>query len=137
MEKLTLSPEEVGPEDIRPLRAAGLNDRAIEEVLYVCFLYNMIDRMADAFDFYVPTPEEFERHAAYNWLTLMEAFPVKARSCPFRERHRARCGQFFRALIESHHRLRQQLAPAHSFILDLMKRGVFQIDHEQIGKIPV
>jgi len=62
LEKLTLFPEEVGPEDIRPLRAVGLNDRAIEEALYVCFLYNMIDRMADAFDFYVPTPEEFERH---------------------------------------------------------------------------
>lgn len=62
LEKLTLSPESVGPADIVPLRAAGLNDRAIQEALYVCFLYNMIDRLADAFDFYVPTPEEFARH---------------------------------------------------------------------------
>jgi alkylhydroperoxidase family enzyme len=62
LEKLTLAPERVRPADIEPLRAAGLNDRAIEEALYVCFLYNMIDRLADAFDFYVPTPEEFTRH---------------------------------------------------------------------------
>jgi alkylhydroperoxidase family enzyme len=62
LEKLTLAPESVGPADIAPLRAAGLNDRAIEEALYVCFLYSMIDRLADVFDFYVPTPEEFARH---------------------------------------------------------------------------
>ena len=62
LEKLTLSPHDVGPADIAPLRSAGLNDRAIEEALYVCFLYNMMDRLADVLDFYVPTREEFARH---------------------------------------------------------------------------
>ena len=62
LEKLTVSPQNVGPADIAPLRAAGLNDKAIEEVLYVCFLYNMMDRLADVFDFYVPTPAQFTRH---------------------------------------------------------------------------
>ncbi|MFZ0547791.1 MAG: hypothetical protein WAM60_20255 [Candidatus Promineifilaceae bacterium] len=54
LEKVTLTPTEVTPEDIAPLRAVGLNDHAIEEALYVCFLFNMMDRFADAFDFEVP-----------------------------------------------------------------------------------
>jgi uncharacterized peroxidase-related enzyme len=54
LEKLTVTPAEVGPDDIAPLKAAGINDRAVEEALYVCFLFNMIDRFADAFDFYIP-----------------------------------------------------------------------------------
>ncbi len=62
LEKLTLTPERVGPGDIAPLRAAGVSDPAIEEAIYICFLYSMTDRLADAFDFYIPSPEGFRRH---------------------------------------------------------------------------
>lgn len=55
LEKLTLHPEAIGPEDVAPLRTAGLTPRAIEEVILVCFHFSLIDRLADAFDFYVPT----------------------------------------------------------------------------------
>jgi uncharacterized peroxidase-related enzyme len=54
LEKVTLDPAEVGPEDIAPLKTAGIADQAIEEALYVCFLFNLMDRLADAFDFTIP-----------------------------------------------------------------------------------
>lgn len=61
LEKVTRTPAEVGPKDILPLRAAGLNDQAIQEALYVCVLFNMIDRWADAFEFHVPSAEGFKK----------------------------------------------------------------------------
>lgn len=57
LEKLTLTPDDVTSADVAPLRAQGLGDRAIEEGLRVCFVFNVIDRLADAFDFELPTAE--------------------------------------------------------------------------------
>lgn len=54
LRKLTLEPESLDSDDIAPLRAAGLGDRAIEEAIYVAFAFNVLDRLADAFDFEVP-----------------------------------------------------------------------------------
>jgi uncharacterized peroxidase-related enzyme len=51
VEKLTVAPESVSAADIAPLRAAGLSDRAIEEAIYVTFLFSTIARIADAFGF--------------------------------------------------------------------------------------
>ena len=55
LEKVTLSPAEVSSADVTALRAAGVSDRAIEEALYVCFAFNVMDRLADAFDFTLQT----------------------------------------------------------------------------------
>jgi alkylhydroperoxidase family enzyme len=63
LEKLTISPGEVTSEDIQPLIFAGVTDRAIEQAIYVCFLFNMMDRLADAFDFYLPSPQGFRQDA--------------------------------------------------------------------------
>jgi uncharacterized peroxidase-related enzyme len=57
LEKLTLAPTDVGPDDIAPLRAAGVSDRAVEEAIYVCALFNIVDRIADALGF-VPSSKE-------------------------------------------------------------------------------
>lgn len=62
LEKLTLSPEMVEASDINVMRAVGINDRGIEEVIYVCFLFNVMDRLADAFGFEIPTPEQAKRN---------------------------------------------------------------------------
>jgi alkylhydroperoxidase family enzyme len=51
LEKLTQSPAEIGPADIEPMRAAGLSDEAIEQAIYVSTMFNVMDRLADAFDF--------------------------------------------------------------------------------------
>ena len=55
LEKLTLTPALVTSVDIEPLRAAGLKNQAIEDAIYVCFLFNVVDRLADAFDFPIPS----------------------------------------------------------------------------------
>jgi uncharacterized peroxidase-related enzyme len=64
LEKLTLRPGEVGPSDVAPLRAAGLSDRAVEDAIQVCALFNVLDRMADSLDFAIPSAEGFKRGAS-------------------------------------------------------------------------
>jgi alkylhydroperoxidase family enzyme len=61
LEKITLTPFAVGPEDIAPLRAAGVSDQAIEDAIAVCALFNIIDRLADAFEVDIPSAEGFAR----------------------------------------------------------------------------
>lgn len=56
LEKLTLWPEEVTTADLIPMRVAGVSDVAIEEAIQVCFLFCLIDKIADALDFTLPTP---------------------------------------------------------------------------------
>ena len=51
LEKVTLTPDALGPEDIARMRDAGLSDSAIVDALYVCFFFNTINRIANAFDF--------------------------------------------------------------------------------------
>ena len=55
LEKLTISPDDLGPEDVRPLRAAGLEDEAIVEAIHVCVVFSLIGRLADALDFKMPS----------------------------------------------------------------------------------
>lgn len=50
LEKLTLNPEQVGPDDVAPLRAAGIGDEAIVDVIYVCVVFSIFNRVADALD---------------------------------------------------------------------------------------
>jgi uncharacterized peroxidase-related enzyme len=51
LEKLTLNPAAVGPDDVAPLRAAGLTDEEIEDAIHVCALFNVINRVADTLGF--------------------------------------------------------------------------------------
>jgi uncharacterized peroxidase-related enzyme len=55
LERLTTCPDEVGPEDVRPLRAAGINEEAIVEAIHVCVTFSLIGRLADALDFKMPS----------------------------------------------------------------------------------
>jgi alkylhydroperoxidase family enzyme len=61
LEKLTTTPADLGAEEIESMRSAGVNDKAIEQVIYVCFLFSVMDRIADAFGFDIHSPEEFAR----------------------------------------------------------------------------
>jgi len=63
IEKLTSSPEDVGPSEMEKLRAAGASDEAIEQATAVCALFNIIDRVADALDFHLPTEEGYQKSA--------------------------------------------------------------------------
>ena len=55
----------VNAEDMRAVLAAGVSREQIEDALAVCFSFNTIDRLADAFGFVVPGPEAFETGAKY------------------------------------------------------------------------
>lgn len=56
LEKLTWEPHNIGTGDVSPLRAAGLSDAAIEDAIHICAGFNIINRIADALDFELPTP---------------------------------------------------------------------------------
>lgn len=55
VEKLTLSPDQVASSDAAAVREAGVSERAMIDAIYVCVGFNVINRIADALDFRVPT----------------------------------------------------------------------------------
>ena len=44
-------------------RQAGVSDSALRDAVYVCALFNLIDRVSDALDFAIPPPEGFRKIA--------------------------------------------------------------------------
>ena len=54
LEKLTLAPDSLTKADIAQLHACDLTDEAIYEAAYVCFMFSIIVRLADSFEFEVP-----------------------------------------------------------------------------------
>jgi alkylhydroperoxidase family enzyme len=57
LEKLTLRPEKLGPEDADAVRSAGVSDQAMVDAIHVAALFNMIVRLADSLGWDVPTWE--------------------------------------------------------------------------------
>ena len=55
----------VDADDMRAVLAAGASREQIEDALAVCFSFNVIGRLADAFGFFVPGPKAFEGGAKY------------------------------------------------------------------------
>ena len=55
----------VNVDDIRALLAAGASPQQIEDALAVCFSFNVIGRLADAFGFAVPSHESLVGGAKY------------------------------------------------------------------------
>lgn len=64
LEKLTLFPSEIGPDDALALRAADISEQAATDAILVCTYFNIIDRVADSLNFAVPSPEDFARTAS-------------------------------------------------------------------------
>jgi uncharacterized peroxidase-related enzyme len=63
VEKLTRTPDEIGPEDVAPLRNAGLSDAAIEDAVHICANMNLINRLGDALGFAPHDPGVYKRLA--------------------------------------------------------------------------
>lgn len=57
LEAMTLRPLEIDTAFVDDLRADGLDDESIREAANVGFHYNLINRVADAFDFPIPKAE--------------------------------------------------------------------------------
>ena len=60
LQKLTLCPAEVSAADVDRVRAVGVSDQAIEDAIYVCFIFSVLARLADAFDFDLTTPARWQ-----------------------------------------------------------------------------
>jgi len=56
LEKLTLDPASLDPDEADKVRAAGVSDDAMLDAIAVAALFNTIDRIADALRFDVPPP---------------------------------------------------------------------------------
>jgi uncharacterized peroxidase-related enzyme len=61
LKKLTLEPFNIGAVDIAFLRAADLSEAAIEDAMHICANFNIINRLADAFGFELPSPQGLAR----------------------------------------------------------------------------
>jgi uncharacterized peroxidase-related enzyme len=67
LEKLTLTPDEVGPLDAGAVLDAGVSPEAIRDAIEVCALFNTINRVADGLDFALPTTAD---RAFNTWVLL-------------------------------------------------------------------
>jgi alkylhydroperoxidase family enzyme len=63
LEKLTLRPDEITGEDVKTARAAGVSDAALQQAIYVCFIFSTMDRLADALGFQLPDARTLKRYA--------------------------------------------------------------------------
>jgi hypothetical protein len=61
--KLTLTPEEVGAGDLRAILSAGVSEDAVRDAVYVCFAFNLIDRVSDALGFDLMDEQQYRRGA--------------------------------------------------------------------------
>ena len=61
--KVTRDHGSIGADDVKPLLAAGISRQAIEDALGVCYAFNVITRLADAFEFHVGPRAEFDAGA--------------------------------------------------------------------------
>ena len=55
----------VDADDMRAVLTAGVSREQIEDALAVCFAFNTMSRLADAFGFFLPGPKAFEAGAKY------------------------------------------------------------------------
>ena len=63
LETMTLRPRELAATDIQPLLQAGVSEAGVADALYVGFLFNTIDRIADSLGFLTVSAEEYGKSA--------------------------------------------------------------------------
>jgi hypothetical protein len=63
LEQLTFRPETLTAADAEAVLAAGVSGDALVDAIHVAALFNMIVRLADSFDWYVPPEEELAARA--------------------------------------------------------------------------
>ncbi len=64
LQKMTLTPADLSPEDGEALRRAGVSPAAAIDATGVALSFNLIDRLADSFSFAVPPQSVFARMAS-------------------------------------------------------------------------
>jgi alkylhydroperoxidase family enzyme len=61
IEKFTRAHDTLSAEDISAVRALGVSDEAISDAFYVAYLFNIINRMADALRFEIGSQSDFDK----------------------------------------------------------------------------
>lgn len=61
LEKMTLWPDALGPEDAATLRAAGVSEAAIDDAIQICAAFHMIVRLADSMNFKPPDTQGLKK----------------------------------------------------------------------------
>ena len=64
LEKMTLAPGTITSDDILNLRARGISNNAIRDAMHVCFLFNLVNRLANALDYNYGTEGDALKAAA-------------------------------------------------------------------------
>ena len=54
LERFTLEPDRLTPDDVRAVLATGVTREAIRDAFYVAFLFNTYDRLADTLGWELP-----------------------------------------------------------------------------------
>ena len=65
LETMTLRPDDLRGDQIARLLEAGVSEEGVVDALYVGFLFNVIDRVADSLGFEVVSAERFDKGADY------------------------------------------------------------------------
>jgi uncharacterized peroxidase-related enzyme len=63
LEKMTLTPGDLTPADVEPLRSAGISDEEIADAIHICAAFNLINRLADAMGWEMQEDVAIHRHA--------------------------------------------------------------------------
>jgi alkylhydroperoxidase family enzyme len=63
LRKVTREHDRVGADDVAALLALGVTRSQIEDALHVAFAFNVIDRLADTFEFHVGPDAAFDAGA--------------------------------------------------------------------------
>jgi uncharacterized peroxidase-related enzyme len=61
LETLTLHPDDIGAADARAVLDAGVSRAALTDAIAVATLFNVVTRYANALDFAIPSPAEFDQ----------------------------------------------------------------------------
>jgi uncharacterized peroxidase-related enzyme len=65
LEKMTLEPTKLTPQDAIALRTAGLDDSAIQEAIFVASVFAFSNRVADALEYERPDAKGYSKIGAY------------------------------------------------------------------------
>jgi len=61
LKTLTVSPDTITDDDVHTLYRTGVSECGIREAIYICFVFCTINRLADAFDFEMPSEASYRR----------------------------------------------------------------------------
>ena len=64
LEKMTSRPTQLTADDAREVLRAGVSVEALTDAIAVAAIFNIVTRYANALDFVIPTPDEFDGAAA-------------------------------------------------------------------------